>query len=144
MTKKYSKLLYPDWLQIMIPEDWHNEELDGILNLYSSEGYGSLQISFGRRYKKDNDLKIHMNEIIKLHLLDNNLSKDKVEIHISNKINYLVSELEYLVDQDYWRIWHFLDMNRLVFITYNCNKNYKDSNEKEVIDKIISSIEFIK
>lgn len=138
----YARLVYPNWIEIIIPQSWKSEETAGILNLYQEEGVGVLHLSFSKRLKETKNLQEDLSDLNQRHISKKELNKNEVEINIQAKKEYLISNIEYLIKEDYWKVWYLIDSKKLIFITYNCSVQDKNK-EKDLIQRIVSSIKFI-
>ncbi len=137
-------ILYDDWMKIALPENWEAEEdhNNALLNIYSHQGKGVLQISFVTRTKIDGHLKDDLMDQLELHIARKKPRSILVLPRIKEEKNYLIGCLEYILDNRYWRVFVLINEMKLLFITYNCDEIDKEEELAE-INSIISSIIFL-
>lgn len=138
-------LQYEDWISISIPDNWVNQDKKDLLTFYNNNGFGSLQISCYRANNRNRITEVdkQIREITKKFISGKNLNPTSLDIKYRHRNNTHISEFDYIDEiNTYWRIWHFLGSEKLLFITYNCKKEYKGE-ERKIVNEIISSIKFI-
>ena len=124
------------YYELNIPKRWCYSEDDNLVSFYDEKGgVGALQIS-SYSIKDDYDINI-VSELAKI------ISKRTGEGNqqIVSKVLVIDSLAQYSLVKDgkYWKYYMLCKENKLLFLTYNCDE-IDSSAEKEVIEKIISSI----
>lgn len=148
MTKKTQPITFDNRFSLCLPnEDWtiYEDELFTIFD--GKHGVGTLQISlFNSDEKLGSDvLSKTLSDIVTDYQRDNGLNAHFI---ITKKANSVASHFQFseksednASEIDNWRIWHILNANTLLFISYNCAEADM-SKEQKAIDSIIDSIQF--
>lgn len=120
----------PYW-QITIPDDWQAEQDADCVSIFHDESFGILQIS--AEQFEDEVTFDTLQELASEHI-EAGAELEELQLGPFSGFN-----LDYSVDEEYWREW-YLQYDRLfVYITYNCRLE-DESNEDDIIDTILNSL----
>ena len=145
--------VFDNWIGITVPDSWEVEKREGNphLQVYSNDASGVILISFFRRTQNEGNLKDEVEKVTTrfMEQMGADVSQNMYRVFKKSKFRHFKREddvcftlLEYNDGENYWRVWHFLDKSRLTLVTYNCNILHKNE-EREVVSKIIESIDFV-
>lgn len=120
---------------IQLEENWESEISEEYYSFYSPEGYGALQIS---DYTKS--ISITYDDILDLVGFNDD---EKSRLEVVKFGDFEGFQLVYINKKNtFWRKLWLKNDKLLLFITYNCNSNYKDY-EVESINEILLSLKVI-
>lgn len=120
----------PFW-QIEIPDDWQAEQDDGCVSIFHDDSFGILQIS-AEEFEEDVTFDT-LNELAEEHI-DAGAEPEELQLGVFDGF-----ELDYSVDNEYWREWYLCYDRLFIYITYNCLLE-DESNEDDIIDTILGSL----
>lgn len=133
-------LNYKNFIQITIPDNWTVEENNDLLSFYSTpNGVGALQMSFINVTKDNIDVDKELVSITENRIRESGLEGKDINTNYYRLNSFAISEMEYTIDDNYWRNWFFIKDKKMIFITYNCLKTNHEVEFNDV-QKIISSI----
>ena len=133
--------VFDGWFSINIPQNWKYETSSDLLSIYPmNAGKGAVQISFFRRTEADKS-----SAEIANHHLDRFINQYEIEVDIySRKIIeapcYIVANVAGTYQSDYIKVWTIVNQDKMLLITYICNKKTRELN---TVENIIYSINFI-
>ena len=117
------KIIWKNNFSLEIPQTWSVNEDDGLISLFDEEdGVGVLQLSFARRERPKNPTQEEARELSISYALQQSWNVEKLNffsISDSPVAEFFIIEDED-GEQNYWRIWHIVGEDGVVFITYNC------------------------
>ena len=119
------------WWSIQLLEDWQVEENDECHTIYHSEGVGTLQIS---AYRKDNP--ISKQDIMDFVELDDDAKRNLKEHHFGTFKGFKLTSTD---GTTHWNQCWIADDNLLLFTTYNCEVEDKET-ESESVETMLNSI----
>lgn len=120
----------PTW-QAILPDGWESQRDDNCVTLYHPDGVGALQISAAFKYflVTDEDLRDFASE----HL------QAGAKIRELTCGEFAGFTLAFGVDDAYWRHWYLRRDNQMLFVTYNCPRDDRGT-EDEPVSQILASL----
>ena len=116
---------------IIVPDNWELVDDKEIIAIYDSyNGLGALQFSF---YQIPNQNKVSLTNELEDFLFDK--YENMKVIIVDNNAYFDIEDEEGI----YWRYWLQEVFQKLIFISYNCEKSNRGK-EDEVVNAIIKSL----
>jgi hypothetical protein len=140
------KVTYERWINLFLPDGWHEREEMGFVLLEKDNWPGMIQISFIER----DETKTSPSEAAKMYLEDTLEERDipfpREAIKVENSGNIGRAVIDYTdknsKEPTHWRVWFLVDKSRAILAAYICDPEH-DGHELEEASAIIADLEFI-
>ena len=140
------KVTYERWINLFLPDGWHEREEMGFVLLEKDNWPGMIQISFLER----DETKTAPSEAALIYLEDTLEERDipfpREAIKVENSGNIGRAVIDYIdknsKEPTHWRVWFLVDKTRAVLAAYICDPEH-DGHELEEASAIIADLEFI-
>ena len=140
------KVTYERWINLFLPDGWHEREEMGFVLLEKDNWPGMIQISFIER----DETKTAPSEAAKIFLEDTLEERDipfpreAIKVENGGKIGRAVIDYtdKNVKEPVHWRVWFLVDRTRAIMAAYICDPEY-DGHELEEASGIIADLEFI-
>jgi hypothetical protein len=118
--------------QINVAAGWLADRDNDCVTIANHDGVGALQIS---AFQKPNG------DVTKADLLDAADLDEPAQQHLRNIEcgDFQGLALSFADDQTFWRQWWIASGATMLFVTYNCDVEHKES-DREIIDEMIASL----
>jgi len=140
------KVTYERWINLFLPDGWHEREEMGFVLLEKDNWPGMIQISFIER----DETETSPSEAAKIYLEDTLEERDipfpREAIKVENGSNIGRAVIDYTEKNSkepvHWRVWFLVDKTRAIMAAYICDPGH-DGHELEEASGIIADMEFI-
>jgi hypothetical protein len=140
------KVTYERWINIFLPDGWHEREEMGFVLLEKDNWPGMIQISFIER----DEIATAPADAAKIYLEDTLEERDipfpREAIKVENGGNFGKAVIDYTdknsKEPAHWRVWFLVDKTRAIMAAYICNPEH-DGHEIDEATGIIADMEFI-
>jgi len=140
------KVTYERWINLFLPDGWHEREEMGFVLLEKDNWPGMIQISFIER----DEIKTAPSEAAKVYLEDTLEERDipfpreAIKVENGGKIGKAVIDYteKNAKEPVHWRVWFLVDRTRAIMAAYICDPVH-DGHELEEATGIIADLEFI-
>jgi hypothetical protein len=140
------KVTYERWINLFLPDGWHEREEMGFVLLEKDNWPGMIQISFIER----DETKTDPSEAAKIYLEDTLEERDipfpREAIKVENGGTIGRAVIDYTDKKSkepaHWRVWFLVDRTRAIMAAYICDPGH-DGHELEEAAGIIADLEFI-
>ena len=140
------KVTYERWINLFLPDSWHEREEMGFVLLEKDNWPGMVQLSFIER----DETKIPPSEAAKIYLEDTLEERDipfpreAIKVENGGKIGWAVIDYTDKNSKEpaHWRVWFLVDRTRAIMAAYICDPEH-DGYELEEASGIIADLEFI-
>lgn len=140
------KVTYERWINLFLPDGWHEREEMGCVFLEKDGWPGILQLSFIER----DETETAPGEAAKILLEDALEERDvpfpREAIKVESRGDMGIATVDYLYREaespDHWRIWFLVDKTRAIMAAYICDAEHDNPYLAEATS-IVADIEFI-
>ena len=140
------KVTYERWINLFLPDGWHEREAMGFVLLEKDNWPGMIQISFIER----DETKTAPSEAAKIYLEDTLEERDipfpreAIKVENGDKIGRAVIDYtnKNAKEPVHWRVWFLVDRTRAIMAAYICDPVH-DGRVLEEASGIIADMEFI-
>jgi hypothetical protein len=140
------KVTYERWINLFLPDGWHEREEMGFVLLEKDNWPGMVQISFIER----DEIATAPSDAAKIYLEDTLEERDipfpREAIKVENGGNFAKAVIDYTdknsKEPAHWRVWFLVDRTRAIMAAYICNPEH-DGHEIDEATGIIADLEFI-
>jgi len=140
------KVTYERWINLFLPDGWHEREEMGYVLLEKDNWPGMIQISFIER----DETKTAPSDAAKIFLEDTLEERDipfpREAIKVENGGSLGKAVIDYTdknaKDPAHWRVWYLVDRTRAIMAAYICDPEH-DGQELAEATGIIANLEFI-
>jgi hypothetical protein len=140
------KVTYERWINLYLPDGWHEREEMGFVLLEKDNWPGMIQISFIER----EETKTAPADAAKIYLEDTLEERDipfpREAIKVENGGGLGKAVIDYTdknsTDPAHWRVWFLVDKTRAIMAAYICDPEH-DGHELAEATAIIANLEFI-
>ena len=140
------KVTYERWINLFIPDGWHEREEMGFVLLEKDGWPGMMQLSFIEREEASLPLVDAARMLLEDTLEERDIPFPREAVKVEDRGDMAVATIDYTFNEkeapSHWRIWFLVDSTRALLAAYVCNPEHDTPSLTEATS-IVADIEFI-
>ncbi|HTF99313.1 MAG TPA: hypothetical protein VK654_01845 [Nitrospirota bacterium] len=140
------KVTYERWINLFLPNGWHEREEMGFVLLEKEAWPGLVQLTFLEREETKQTPSLAAKVMLEDTLEDRDIPFPREAVKVEERPDMGIATIDYMLrdekDPTHWRIWFLADRTRAIMVAYICNPEY-DHPSLEEMARIVADIEFI-